>query len=193
MRVGSAATPAAAPTSGRCHGAVVRGFASGRGAGGQRHQTLEVAARALGTGHLLLAPYQLLELGAATGAAIIVDWHGLRFRRCCVRGQEDNRVWRSFFHSRRAAASSWELRDEPDAFTAREPSLWFPLKTRDSGLGVQLFAPRFALAPKVLTTALFQVRGQPGHRCVEYGVELGSAGAPRVSCTKSMGATFYRE
>jgi malic enzyme len=42
-------------------------------------ETLEFGAGTAGTGYLLLAAHQLLEVGAATATVVVVDRHGKRF------------------------------------------------------------------------------------------------------------------
>ncbi|HEX5962555.1 MAG TPA: hypothetical protein VFY42_02420, partial [Gemmatimonadales bacterium] len=70
-----AASAAAAPAGRRTEPAVVGGLATGGRARRQRHQALEVVARALGASHLLFPSDQELEPGAAAAAAIIVNGH----------------------------------------------------------------------------------------------------------------------
>jgi hypothetical protein len=79
MRVRLAATSAAA-TGGRWpEAAVVRLPVAGNWTSRQGDETFELGTRAVGAGYLLLAPDQLLEVGTATGAVVVVDRHGKRF------------------------------------------------------------------------------------------------------------------
>lgn len=79
MRVRLAATSATATVGRWPEATVVRLPAAGGRPSREGDETLELDTRAMGTGWLLLAPYQLLEAGAATGAVIVVDGHGKRF------------------------------------------------------------------------------------------------------------------
>src|SRR5712691_6160230 len=75
VRVRLATTSTAAAARGRTEAAVVGLLAAGDRSRRQRHQPLETGVGASRAGHLLLIPDQLLEFGAAPGAAVIVNGH----------------------------------------------------------------------------------------------------------------------
>jgi hypothetical protein len=167
VRVGSAAaSAAAAPAGRRPEPAVVGGLATGGGAGRQRHQALEVVARTLGAGHLLLPSDQELEPGAAAAAAIIVNGHERRFAGAPLGVK---RPWAGVLRTPVVVARPPHRRTR-----ATSQGLAFPVKyfavavsPREKAAGKELVsAPTSGVAPKVLRTATSQgrTRATPGWR-----------------------------